>query len=342
MENREIKICLDAGHYGKYNQSPANPKYYESEAMWDLHLYLKKELELYGIKVITTREKQEEDLSLSRRGGMAKGCDFFISLHSNSVANGKLNEKVDYVVAFHFTSDEGVDLDERSVALAKKIVPVVAEIMGTKQKPEIMTQLSKSDKNKDGILNDNYYGVLNGARLAYVPGIIIEHSFHTNTKSTEWLMNDDNLRVLAKLEAKTIAEHFGIKNKKVTTMRRGMKGENIEELQKKLTDLGFYCEVDGSYGRKTEEQVKAFQMERGLEVDGVCGPKTQAELEAFIPYLARIIATKLNIRKGPGTKYDIVDTLSKGDAYTIVYQKGNWGKLKYGTGWISLKYTKKV
>ena len=47
----KIKICLDAGHYGKYNQSPAVSKYYESDMAWKLHLLLKKELEAYGIEV---------------------------------------------------------------------------------------------------------------------------------------------------------------------------------------------------------------------------------------------------------------------------------------------------
>lgn len=32
-----IKICLDAGHYGKYNRSPAVKTYYESDMNWKLH-----------------------------------------------------------------------------------------------------------------------------------------------------------------------------------------------------------------------------------------------------------------------------------------------------------------
>jgi N-acetylmuramoyl-L-alanine amidase len=39
-----LKIMIDAGHYGKYNQSPANSKYYESEQMWTLANLLKEEL----------------------------------------------------------------------------------------------------------------------------------------------------------------------------------------------------------------------------------------------------------------------------------------------------------
>lgn len=70
----------------------------------------------------------------------------------------------------------------------------------------------------------------------------------------------------------------------------------------------------------------------------------------FTPYLIKVTATGLNIRKGPGTNYPIVGLIS-GDArkyaYTIVDEadgKGatKWGKLKSGAGWISLDYVRKV
>ena len=57
-----IKICLDAGHRGKYNRSPGVRAYYESDMAWKLHLLQKKFLEEYeGVTVITTRMNQETD-----------------------------------------------------------------------------------------------------------------------------------------------------------------------------------------------------------------------------------------------------------------------------------------
>ena len=78
----KIKICLDAGHYDKYNKSPVVPEYYESKMTWKLHLKLKKYLEDYSIEVITTRANQKQNLELTARGKMAKGCDLFLSIHS--------------------------------------------------------------------------------------------------------------------------------------------------------------------------------------------------------------------------------------------------------------------
>ena len=95
-----VKVCLDAGHYGKYNRSPAVLSYYESDMTWKLHNYLKKELEAFGIGVVTTRTDQNMDRALCERGAASKGCSLFISVHSNAVGNG-VNENVDYPVDIH-------------------------------------------------------------------------------------------------------------------------------------------------------------------------------------------------------------------------------------------------
>lgn len=64
-------------------------------------------------------------------------------------------------------------------------------------------------------------------------------------------------------------------------------------------------------------------------------------------YVVRITASALNVRKGPGTTYEIVQTLPKGGGYTIVEEtQSGWGLLKsYAAGrngWISLNYTQRV
>ena len=62
-----VKVCLEAGHYGKYNRSPAVSSYYESDMTWKLHNYLKKEWEAFGIGVVTTRTNQNTDRALYER-----------------------------------------------------------------------------------------------------------------------------------------------------------------------------------------------------------------------------------------------------------------------------------
>lgn len=188
------KICLDAGHYGKYNRSPVVPAYYESEMNWKLHLLLKAELEAYGFEVITTRADQGKDLALVSRGNASKGCDLFLSVHSNATGDSKGNESVDYPVAY-------VQLDRKGDKLGLALAECVASTMGTKQPGRITTRKGSS--------GGEYYGVLRGAAAVGTLGMIVEHSFHTNTRSTNWLLQDSNLRKLAAAEAAVIAKHFG-------------------------------------------------------------------------------------------------------------------------------------
>ncbi len=208
-----VKICIDAGHYGKYNRSPAVPAYYESDMAWKLHLLQKQYLEEYeGVTVITTRPNQATDKALYDRGACSKGCDLFISDHSNAVGSG-VNDSVDYVAIYHLTDDTTTQVDDISKAIAGKLAPVIADVMGASQGGRIVTRKSGNDRNGDGMLNDNYYGVLHGARMVNTPGMILEHSFHTNTKMTKWLLDDSNLARLAKAEVEVLAAHFGLKKK---------------------------------------------------------------------------------------------------------------------------------
>ena len=202
-----VVICLDAGHEKKANRSPSIPEYYESEMAWQLLLLLKKELNNLGALVTMTRISINEVKSLMDRGMFSRGADLFLSLHSNAVGNG-MNETIDYVAVYHLTNDTTTDVDDISAEVAKYLAPVIARTMNVKQGYKILTRKSSNDRNKDGIMNDNYYGVLNGARIAGTPGLILEHSFHTNTNSVRWLLEKSNLERLAKEEADAIAEYF--------------------------------------------------------------------------------------------------------------------------------------
>lgn len=68
----------------------------------------------------------------------------------------------------------------------------------------------------------------------------------------------------------------------------------------------------------------------------------------FKPYVAKVTASVLNIRKGAGTNYAIAEAVKKNEAYTIVEERSGkgsnkgWGKLKSGAGWVSLDYMRKV
>ena len=231
------KICLDAGHYGKYNQSAIVPAYYESEMNWKLHLLLKKELEEYGFAVSVTRDKFETDVELTKRGQMAKECDLLLSIHSN----GAERADADHVVVFCPVSDTRTDIDEKSLALAKKLAPVITEVMGVTEKNYRIAQVkSEYDRDGDGVKNDNYYGILHGARSVNVPCMILEHSFHTNERTAKWLLSEENLKKLAQAEAKPLADFYGMK-KRIWRVQVGAytQKENAEKMRQRLLAAGY-------------------------------------------------------------------------------------------------------
>ena len=205
-------VTLDAGHYGKYNRSPAVGDYYESDMVWKLHLSLREELEKYGITVRLTRAEQAKDMGLSARGKASEGSDLFLSIHSNAVGNG-VNESVDYPLAI-------VQLDGKGNELGTALAKTIQETMGTTQAGRITTR-----KGNGG----EYYGVLRGAAAVGTMGMILEHSFHTNTRATNWLLNDANLQALAQAEAKTIAAWFGLEETSDTTTKTQDKPEQKTE-----------------------------------------------------------------------------------------------------------------
>lgn len=226
-----IKIMLDPGHSGEFfNSSPVVPGYYESVMTWKLAHMLKEALEHYGIEVGLTRYSLYDDPELTTRGRMAKGYDLFLSLHSNAAGS----EAPDAPWIIHFASDNKTTVDEKSREVAQVLGPVVSQLMGVSA-PYYYTKSVNFDRDGNGYIDDEYYGVLFGAKSVGVPGVIIEHSFHTNTKAAKWLMSDTNLQRLAEAEAKALATYYGINEEDLPMTAAEKKA--FEELAQTVKDL---------------------------------------------------------------------------------------------------------
>lgn len=247
-----VRICLDAGHVGsRYNQSPVVKTYYESAMVWKLHLKLKAQLEARGFEVMTTRVNIDTNLGVYERGTASKGCDVFLSLHSNACGT----ESVDYPVVYRaYDNKNNVD------ALALKIAKKVGELMGTAQAGRTATR-----KNSSG---GEYYGVLRGARAVGTPYyMLIEHSFHTNTKATKWLSEDANLDKLAVAEADILAEFFGMESS--TTEKTAIMGK----AQATASQMAAFClskNASPQLPSCTVEELARMFIEEG-ETEGVRG-----------------------------------------------------------------------
>ena len=132
---------------------------------------------------------------------------------------------------------------------------------------------------------------------------------------------------------------------------------DIKAVQTDLKKLGYYKDdIDGKFGPNMFKAVTTFQKEKGLDADGWVGDKTKVAIKEAIKKLDskpvekpkpvetfkvgkyKITTSSLNIRKGPGTNYDVVGSIKDKGTYSIIEIKNQfWGKLSSGKGWIYLK-----
>ena len=68
-----------------------------------------------------------------------------------------------------------------------------------------------------------------------------------------------------------------------STLKQGMRGDDVRDLQNLLQDAGYSvgrAGADGIFGSDTFRAVAAFQEDHGLEVDGIAGRETMAAIDA--------------------------------------------------------------
>ncbi len=95
-----------------------------------------------------------------------------------------------------------------------------------------------------------------------------------------------------------------------TTLKKGMTGTAVKELQERLITLGYLTgKADGIFGTDTAEAVYSFQKRSGLTRDGKAGPKTLAAIYSMAavtpspaptvtPNTSATIETGLTLQKG--------------------------------------------
>ena len=148
------------------------------------------------IEIFRNKSNKNADLEVTARGKKASGCDFFISLHSNACCNPSYNT----AMACCQIIDSKSKIDDISADIGKKLADKVTTIMIIKI---VGTVYRRSGDNGD------YYGVLRGSKSVGVPGVLLEHGYHTNVDNTNWLLIDTNLDKLAVAEADIIFSYFG-------------------------------------------------------------------------------------------------------------------------------------
>ena len=280
-----MKICIDPGHYGSdYNPGVA-AGYVESNFTWNYAHLLKARLERYGVEVVFTRQTKDENPGLQERGKRSAGCDLFISVHSNATDNSLRN-----AVFCHWSMVSGGE------GVAKAVGNALTEFLrgewGSIQPLECYYVESEKHPGQD------YYGVLLGASKVGTPGVIVEHSFHTNEQYCEWAMEPMNIERMADVEVEAIAAYYGLEviaNSPYfiplnVNLKKGDKGEDVKRMQMRFRQINsdFDEEVrshsfengvpDGSFGGSMVKTVKRFQALCGLDETGELDDPTRSVL----------------------------------------------------------------
>lgn len=212
-----ILVCIDPGHYAGQNvMDDGENSYAEGDFTLELSEELKKILEgTYGVTVSMTRKSGNISIGgytdgeldgsyISLRGEYSLGSDLFLSLHTNANQEGAngygtISQPIEImkpvVIANALARESQYALDVGNAVgthLADAGCRLGIAIPGKFQKAEGAGDIvSWTDEFNDSLetagticyrLGDDgqdYYGVLRGANDVGVPGLIIEHGFHT-------------------------------------------------------------------------------------------------------------------------------------------------------------------
>lgn len=117
-------------------------------------------------------------------------------------------------------------------------------------------------------------------------------------------------------------------------------GKSVYPSLVKVTDI---------YTKSSKHPIHARAIdERGNYISGVHGWVDLEDIRTLYekPFLVKVTADALNIRRAPSPVYKIVGVIKDKGVYTIIKTQGDWGLLKSykeeEDGWINLKYTKRV
>ena len=125
-----------------------------------------------------------------------------------------------------------------------------------------------------------------------------------------------------------------------TSLKVGSTGQDVRNVQQKLKQLGFLKgEVDGDFGKATEEAVKKFQKQYGLEVDGKVGANTLAKLQTARATMRPAVTATPKKTATPKPNYNSNTYLRNGDESSQVRSMQNrLIELGYLVGKATAKY----
>ncbi|GGE34235.1 hypothetical protein GCM10011391_11180 [Pullulanibacillus camelliae] len=93
------------------------------------------------------------------------------------------------------------------------------------------------------------------------------------------------------------------------TLHKGSQDEHVKNLQKVLSQEGYYklSRPTGHFGTATEKAVKQFQEDNHLKVDGLVGPETKEKLKHYLKFDGKLISLGEKGGRVKGVQEDLKD-----------------------------------
>lgn len=296
---------LSAGH-GGYDPGAVAYGMKEKDIVLQMLLSCKSELERHGVNVVASRVYDENDpVEEEVREANASEANIAVSFHVNAGEG-------DGFEAFYYTSSAS---GKKLAGLGEKYVKQLGQ-------------------NSRGLKSGNH---LYFVRNTDMPAVLFESFFIDNDADNNIGDTVAKQKAFGVAYAKAILEYLGITYKapgsesKPSTPTNGELYRVRRSWGDAKSQIGAYKDLENAK-RACKDGYFVFNSAGSIVYPG----------NTVKAYKAKVTADVLNIRKGPGTNYSIVGTISDGGIYTIVEERNGWGKLKSGAGWISLNYVKRV
>lgn len=274
----------------------------------------------------------------------------------------------DFIAEFHLNAGGGNGVEcyyyhnsNQAQEYADKICDYIAEDLGVPQRPNYGND-KLFDEDKDGgdktklrADGEDYFAII---RETEPCAVLIETVFIDTASDRKKVTTASGQKTCGIAIAKAVAEVRGVKKKEkvVETVKTDIEVGDVVSIKKGAKYYNGMAIPSWVIAKKwIVSSVKGDRVVINKSEDGrnlINSPVNAKYLTVvkasnpvnpkFKEYKVKVTANSLRIRKGAGVVYSTVGYINDKGIYAIVDEKGGWGKLKSGKGWISLKYTKKV
>jgi N-acetylmuramoyl-L-alanine amidase len=198
-------VCIDPGHPSEVGKGTKGKKISEIQAAWKVAVLLKKELESEGVKVVMTKDKENQMVKNRDRSAIANKAhaDLMVRLHCDSVAGSGYAV---YIPKKKGTAQGKTGPSEKVLQQCAKLGPIFHD--------ELKVGL-KGKLKDNGLLPDTAtavggrFGALIGSIFSEVPVVLIEMCRLSNKNDEAFIASAEGQQTMAKAIAKATLKAIG-------------------------------------------------------------------------------------------------------------------------------------